>query len=840
MLYLAQGIPFGFLSIALIAWIIEQGASMADVALIATANVLPWSFKWLWGPIVDRYQIPAYGRRRPWILFGQAMMVASLAVLLGVDNPASAITTIATIIFIHNIFSGLQDVGVDALAVDLLRPEERGRVNGLMYGSKYAGTAIGAAGLGWVLAAHGFAPAVFGMMTLVGVIMLVPLFVRERTGERLLPGLPHNTGVLVHDTSEIEEPSANASVLVLLVRLLRAFSSRHACVAAVLAFLVWIPNGLLYPIGMDLFINDLGWSQLQYTAVTGTWGLAAGLLGAVVGGFLADLIGARRLAAIAAITFAGLMALFALLPESLWFNRTFLATYMVVEQGVQGVLTVSLFAIFMSVSSKVVAATQFTAYMALLNLSYSIGASGSPFLESMGVRRVYLLAAAIQLVVVLLLPFCAVRWTPQRATSQEPIPRKPLDRRLALGEACGMLILIMCFTGIFLAPAPAAPAEHLQPVGLHNGELNGPANWGWFHPESRGGGPLPDSGSARAMTLSDTPFARSEFCDGQVLALEAGAAAVLGIDDSSGDSIPLRAGSTYEISWSQATLNDTEKPIVAVSVLDGQQKEIPGTRNAVVVKDAGPNGWERPSVRVTIPKGYDMQSGQLIAFQNLARSEQPKTTVALIDKVSLSRVTDDRLGFKPLFNGKDLEGWTGARGSYKVVDGAIALDTTAKSYGNLYTEKSFDNFVLRFEFKLTPGANNGIAVRAPLGGDAAYQGMEIQVLENRHPKYAGLKPWQFHGSVYGVAAARRGFHRPPGEWNTEEIRLNGRDIRVTVNGEVILETNLDEATKNGTLSGHEHPGLKRTSGHIGFCGHGDEVAFRNIRLKELSSQSTEN
>jgi hypothetical protein len=115
--------------------------------------------------------------------------------------------------------------------------------------------------------------------------------------------------------------------------------------------------------------------------------------------------------------------------------------------------------------------------------------------------------------------------------------------------------------------------------------------------------------------------------------------------------------------------------------------------------------------------------------------------------------------------------------------------------------------------------------------------MEIQVLENSHPNYAGLKPWQFHGSVYGISPALRGYQALPGEWNHEEIRVEGRKVRVVLNGKVINEVDLDEAMKDGTLSGREHPGAARLSGHIGFCGHGDVVEFKDLRLRPLSGTS---
>jgi hypothetical protein len=187
-------------------------------------------------------------------------------------------------------------------------------------------------------------------------------------------------------------------------------------------------------------------------------------------------------------------------------------------------------------------------------------------------------------------------------------------------------------------------------------------------------------------------------------------------------------------------------------------------------------------------------------------------------------------GFSPLFNGKDLSGWIGDTKGYLVEDGAIVCGPQGR---NLYTEKEYGDFAFRFEFKLTPGANNGIGIRTPPEGDAAYVGMEIQVLDNTAAQYKDLKVYQFHGSVYGIAAAKREFLKPVGEWNVEEIVADGDHITVTLNGEVIVDVRLNEATKSGTLDGHDHPGLKNAKGHIAFCGHGDRVMYRNLRVKPL-------
>lgn len=190
-------------------------------------------------------------------------------------------------------------------------------------------------------------------------------------------------------------------------------------------------------------------------------------------------------------------------------------------------------------------------------------------------------------------------------------------------------------------------------------------------------------------------------------------------------------------------------------------------------------------------------------------------------------------GFTELFDGKTTNGWQLVRGhgpGYVVKDGVLVCPK--EGGGNLFTAKEYKDFVFRFEFKLSPGGNNGVGIRAPLEGDAAYAGMEIQILDHDHAMYKGkIKPSQHHGSVYDVIAAKADALKPVGEWNSEEIHVKGNKIKVTLNGKVITEADLSKVTDEAVHK--KHPGLKRTQGHIGFLGHGSLVEFRNIRVKEL-------
>ncbi len=190
-------------------------------------------------------------------------------------------------------------------------------------------------------------------------------------------------------------------------------------------------------------------------------------------------------------------------------------------------------------------------------------------------------------------------------------------------------------------------------------------------------------------------------------------------------------------------------------------------------------------------------------------------------------------GFTSIFNGRDLSGWTirGQEGPGYIVEGGNIV-CPADGGGNLFTEKEYSNFILRFEFRLHEGSNKGIGIRAPYEGDAAYTGMEIQILDHDAAVYRGkLKPAQYHGSIYDVIPAQTGFLKKTGEWNEEEIVAEGRRIKVTLNGAVIVDANLDDVKDPAVLK--KHPGLARTTGHIGLMGHQSQVEFRNMRVKEL-------
>ncbi|MFT3901797.1 MAG: DUF1080 domain-containing protein [Niabella sp.] len=241
------------------------------------------------------------------------------------------------------------------------------------------------------------------------------------------------------------------------------------------------------------------------------------------------------------------------------------------------------------------------------------------------------------------------------------------------------------------------------------------------------------------------------------------------------------------------------------------------------------NYWDRSQPIFPMEQIELQAHGSKVAYRDIYIKEIPRPEPFKLSK------EEEKEGFKTLFDGTNMHAWTGNTKDYILEDGNIVMHPSNSFGGNLYTKDEFGNFIFRFEFMLTPGANNGLGIRTPMEGDAAYEGMELQILDNDAPIYKDLEQYQYHGSVYGVIPAKTGFLKPTGEWNYQEVIANGDHIKITLNGTTILDGNIREASKNGTQTADhkQHPGLLNPKGHIGFLGHGSEVKFRNIRIKEL-------
>lgn len=405
-LYAAQGLPYGFIAITVIAYLTREGMTPDAISGLLIMVGLPWSFKWMWGPLIDLIGIPAMGRRRPWILLSQSIVIALLLVMGLVPGLLDDPSTLGWCLFLLNCFVALQDVSVDALAVDLLRPEERGRVNGLMYGCNYGGLAIGSAALGMVVVRNGIEAAFLVLAVCIGLIMLLPLFLRERQGDRLLGVVrTRDQDSLSNADRNIADPDrlTLGRIATTLLNILRAFLTLPTAAGVLLALLASISTGLFAVYFPKLMLEELGWELESYTGTTGSIAFV-GLGGAILGGFLADAVGPRRLAAVSGLCSAGLWIIFAL-TRPYWDNGISMVTIMILEAGLGGMFSVSLFALFMGVSWKLVAATQFTAYMALLNASRLIGNKLGGWMEDdVTYNQIYLISALSITAAVMVLP----------------------------------------------------------------------------------------------------------------------------------------------------------------------------------------------------------------------------------------------------------------------------------------------------------------------------------------------------------------------------------------------------------------------------------------------------
>lgn len=296
--------------------------------------------------------------------------------------------------------------------------------------------------------------------------------------------------------------------------------------------------------------------------------------------------------------------------------------------------------------------------------------------------------------------------------------------------------------------------------------------------------------------------------------------------------------------WNQAKGSAGKYPLVLADKPFGQWNQFRilqiGSRTSVWLNDQlvvdhvlmENRHWGRQSKLPLIAQGpIQLQThGGEIRWRNIFIKE---FTADQANEILASKAAD---GFKSIFNGKDLNGWAGAVDSYDVVDGG-AIRCKAGTSGTAFTQQQYTDFAARLEFKLPPGGNNGLAIRYPGEKDTAYHGMcELQLLDGEHKKFAGkLDSRQYHGSAYGMAAAHRGYLRPTGDWNFQEVTVVGSTIKVELNGTLILDCDL--ATITEYLDGKPHPGKDRVKGHFGFAGHGDPVEFRNLSIKTLAESN---
>ena len=473
-LYVAQGLPSGFANVAFVAFLVTNGIEVEQIALLFATVYLPWTFKFIWGPVIDMVTFPKYGVRRPWVLFAETGMIISLATLLIVPDLVASIELVTILLFIHNLFSSLQDVSVDALAVDILEPDEVATVNGLMFASKRGGIIFGGAVLGMLVVPYGIKSAIMVQLPLLVLIMMVPLFLRERPSNSLFPwskkeeqeevwyaeteevieaeevlpweadhpeeftqarwvatnlyesrmspaalvlwlsigslliwglfAILHQltstyTGDWALTFGDIAAPMKSigkwgllASVLLMLAgwlgasipdirnpmpasalasqtayNIVKGFSTRSSFI---LIFLCLLSELYLFtdPIVVDIFINEAGWSQADYSAIMGGVVIGFMMIGQIFGGMLGDRFGVREVAMVGFSLLALSNATLALISDY-WLNTNLMVAYLCIRSIINGIAWICVIAVAMRLTFSKAGGSQFTAYMSMFNLS---------------------------------------------------------------------------------------------------------------------------------------------------------------------------------------------------------------------------------------------------------------------------------------------------------------------------------------------------------------------------------------------------------------------------------------------------------------------------------------
>ena len=397
LLYVAQGLPIGLFQVAIPAWMAAQGQSAARVGSFIAIAFLPWSFKLLAGPVMDRFSFPPMGRRRPWVLGAQAGIVLALLLIAVVaPDPESSFMLLAGLGFCANSFGAIQDVAVDGMAIDILEEDERARANAFMFGGQIVGVSASSALGSVALDQFGLGAAAFILAIIVSLIMLIPLSFRERTGERLLPW---TSGAASKEALE----SVMDSWLAIFSTLIRALILPMSLLLIVLEGLSRVAGGMLIAVAPVLTVQDLGWLQTEYSQWIAVVGVIAAIFGVLMGP-LVDRFGAKIALSIAiavrALMFFGVAAL-----QSWWQDPMFFKAVLLLNNLSSQIVTIAIIALFMQLSFQKVAATQFAVYMALANLTWAMGSALiAPMDGVLDYSQMFYVMAALNVMFLLLWP----------------------------------------------------------------------------------------------------------------------------------------------------------------------------------------------------------------------------------------------------------------------------------------------------------------------------------------------------------------------------------------------------------------------------------------------------
>jgi PAT family beta-lactamase induction signal transducer AmpG len=419
-LYFAQGIPEGMLAFGIPAWMAMNGKTPGQIASFAIAVGLPWSFKFIVAPLMDRYTYLPMGRKRPWVIVGQLGLILSCIYLAYVPDPLNNLNQMMLAGFLVSFFGAFQDVATDGMAVDIIPLNQQARANGFMWGSKTIGMSVSLALGSWLISKYNYTSAILALAAIIGLIMLMPLFTTERENEKLAPW---SKGKASNETKILQLDNW----FTIFKSLFQVFTLRNSLMIAIILF---ISQGAFKYIStlLPIFtVKELGWTNVTYSQYYATAKLIGGITGMLLGGILIEWFGKKRMLN---IYFIGLMILTSsfVFFKTYWGNMYFIYSFMIVYNIIYTITSICLFAIAMQCCWKKVSASQFTLYMTIANLGQIALAAFIGPIKAQFDWQITIWAFAIMIAVVwVLLQFLKIN---KQIAKVAELERKDLDSNL--------------------------------------------------------------------------------------------------------------------------------------------------------------------------------------------------------------------------------------------------------------------------------------------------------------------------------------------------------------------------------------------------------------------------
>ncbi len=413
-LYFAQGIPEGMIGVGIPAWMVMNGKSPGEIASFAIVAVLPWSFKFVVAPLMDRYTFLSMGRKRPWILVGQLGLVISCIYMAYIPDPLNNLDQLMIAAFIVSFFGAFQDVATDGMAVDIIPADQQAKANGFMWGSKICGMSISLAVGSWLLNEYSFTTSMLMVAFAIAIIMLVPIFLREREGEKIAPW---SKGKASPESKKLQLTNWRQ----IFTSLYKVFSLRNSLLIALVLFICQGSFKYISTLMPIFTVKELGWSDVSYSQNYAIAKLIGGIAGMLIGGFLIDKFGKKRMLN---IYFSSAIILITILAFSkiYWSDRSFIYAFLLVYNVIYTFTCIGIFATAMQCCWKKVSASQFTLYMTIANLGQMTFASFIGPITSNYNWQTTLLAFAIFIALAwLLLQFLNIEKQMQRVVDLENI-----------------------------------------------------------------------------------------------------------------------------------------------------------------------------------------------------------------------------------------------------------------------------------------------------------------------------------------------------------------------------------------------------------------------------------